>query len=206
MESFMWVIIYLCLTRKGPGGLRRNELAPDVRLEEDDIKSLHNIVYCFFDAEDEADLIRNKKSLFKRAEDMQKFVIRHFLPYFEPLKPVITEWWRILQRGYRFSQWGNIHDQVLAVLIKAMGELEPPSSPADDATVAELNRRREALKIAGNFATTVGSSSTLAWDNSPKKVTESVSRYNAEAALTEQPSPPPSPVRPTKGGRLSSQE
>jgi hypothetical protein len=180
-KSWTRVVIYLCLTRKGPGGLRRDELAPDVRLEEEDIKSLHNIVYCFFDAGDEVDLIRNKKPLFKRPEDMQKFVIHHFSPYFEPLKPVITEWWRILQQCYRFSQWGNIHDQFLAVLIKAMDELEPPSSPADDATAAELNRRREAIKSAGNVANTVGSSSTLAWDNSPRKVTESVSRYRETA-------------------------
>lgn len=62
---------------------------------------------------------------------------------------------------------GHKHDQFLAVFIKAMDELEPPSSPANDATVAELNQRQEALKSAANVVTTVGSSSTLACDNSP---------------------------------------
>ncbi|THU99113.1 hypothetical protein K435DRAFT_837793 [Dendrothele bispora CBS 962.96] len=97
MESIFWVLLYLCLTREGPGGkLRaalRNDSATQVAGSPD--AKIGHLVYCFFDAEQPV-LDLNKKQLFKTPSSFEAHVIPSIHPYFEPLIPLLKEWFRIL--------------------------------------------------------------------------------------------------------------
>ena len=95
----MWVLIYLCLTRKGPGGIRRDELAFGTTLDGSTTR-LHTIVYSFFDTEERSVLAGNKSMLFQDPDDMEEWIIPQFHPYFQNLKPLVSDWWKILYRQH----------------------------------------------------------------------------------------------------------
>lgn len=143
MDSFMWVLIYLCLTRKGPGGERRDELCFDATLD-DTTKRVKHIVSCFFERLDREFLDRCKTHLFVTPGDMEEWITSEFHPYFEALKPLVSEWWQILQRSYRCCESTTIHDLFLAAIEKAIQGL-PSTDPDPDPDAAgkkrELDRR-----------------------------------------------------------------
>src|SRR5258708_19796751 len=49
LESFFWVLVHICLTRNGPGGVRRDELKEENEEKEEYIP-LRRVVFCFFDS------------------------------------------------------------------------------------------------------------------------------------------------------------
>jgi hypothetical protein len=204
MESFMWVVVYLCLTRNGPGGERRDELRADSVLDNA-AKSVHTIVYCFFDTGDRELLSRNKSALFRHVGDMEAYVMSRFHPYFDVIKPMVSEWWRLLQQSYRFSEFTTIHDQFLHVINGVIQELEQDTlaltcPDADGATIQELERRSKDLE-RGLICRpgTYSSSDSNAWGVSPDRVTLSASSYRPGAVGKEEL--PSSPTPPRKKGR-----
>ncbi|THU97745.1 hypothetical protein K435DRAFT_965275 [Dendrothele bispora CBS 962.96] len=101
MESIFWVLLYLCLTREGPGGKLRTALRKDSATQvagSPDAKIGH-LVYCFFDAERPV-LELNKKELFKTPSSFEAHVIPSIHPYFEPLIPLLRAWFRILRVAF----------------------------------------------------------------------------------------------------------
>ncbi|KAK0438872.1 uncharacterized protein EV420DRAFT_1279836 [Desarmillaria tabescens] len=106
MESFFWVVIYICLTRAGPGGPLRHTLKSLSEADDNDTyetRKIRALVYFFFDAP-ESDILYNKRKLFDNPgpEHLQEHILDYFDPYFAPLKPVVLEWWRILNLAYHF--------------------------------------------------------------------------------------------------------
>jgi len=191
----MWVLIYLCLTRKGPGGVRRDELAFDATLD-DTTKPVQTIVYCFFDTKDRNLLASSKSGLFQDPGDMEDYIISQFHPYFDALKPLVSEWWRILQRSYRFSEFTIIHDLFLAAIEKAIKGLQstPPSSDTAG-TKQELDRRcadLNQLLTLGAEAAGPSSTDTVPWAVSPERVTKSVGSYRLDAIGSAEPPSSPS--------------
>ncbi|EIN08098.1 hypothetical protein PUNSTDRAFT_144526 [Punctularia strigosozonata HHB-11173 SS5] len=115
IESFFWVLIYVCLVRRDDGRLR-DELRSDPPEGDTYAKTLHNIVYCLFDTSDEETLRSNKFELFENPADMENYVIRYFHPSMACLKPFVRKWWKLLifsYRAYNAFTPGVIHSQVL---------------------------------------------------------------------------------------------
>lgn len=144
MKSFFWVLLYLCLTRDGPGGSRREELKGENC--GGDANSVEQIVYCFFDSEDKHDLAHNRRLLFNDHEDMKDHIVEQFHPYFDVLKPLVIEWWRLLRFAYYSGSYTPMHEPLLAVLNSTLEDIAkmPPSTPSA-ATLAELERRKQDL-------------------------------------------------------------
>lgn len=146
MESFLWILLYLCLTRDGPGGSRREELKGENC--GGDANSVEQIVYCFFDSEDKHDLAHNRKLLFNDHEDMKNHIVKQFHPYFDVLKPLVIEWWRLLRFAYYSGSYTPMHQPLLGVLDNTLEDIAkmPPSTPSA-ATLAELERRKQDLAV-----------------------------------------------------------
>ncbi|THU77785.1 hypothetical protein K435DRAFT_890549, partial [Dendrothele bispora CBS 962.96] len=100
MESMFWVLLYLCLTRKGPGGDLRDELFDQPRPLEKSTRDLLLVVYCFYDSPTQV-IQNNKNTLFKNPKDLDPLILHHIHPYFNDVKPILREWWRILCLGFK---------------------------------------------------------------------------------------------------------
>ncbi|THV03620.1 hypothetical protein K435DRAFT_835766 [Dendrothele bispora CBS 962.96] len=78
MESLFWVLLYLCLTRKGPGGDSRDELFDQPAPLEKSTWDLLLIVNCFYDGP--IQVIRNNKNiLFEKPEDFDPLIFIIFI-------------------------------------------------------------------------------------------------------------------------------
>ncbi|KAI8968734.1 hypothetical protein BD414DRAFT_532224 [Trametes punicea] len=157
MESFFWVLLYLCLTRSGPGGGRREELKVDIEEMSDSdertrIVQLRRIVFSFFDG-DIATLAWNKRQLLEQWTAFESEILVHVHEYFAPLKPVLLQWWHLLLLAYEFHgyEYHNIHDHVIALLEKALHDLanQVPMEPSE--RTAEAEAEAEALKKREDF-------------------------------------------------------
>ncbi|THV01440.1 hypothetical protein K435DRAFT_853845 [Dendrothele bispora CBS 962.96] len=100
MESMFWVLLYLCLTRKGPGGDLRDELFDQPSPLEKSTQDLLLVLYFFYDSPTQV-IQNNKNTLFKNPKDLDPHILRHIHPYFNDVKPILLEWWRILCLGFK---------------------------------------------------------------------------------------------------------
>lgn len=82
LESFFWVLLYLCLTRSGPGGERRDELQPKPAPHPDTahIPELPVQLVLQFDAESESTAMRM---------EMKKALTDQFLPAARKVLPPV---------------------------------------------------------------------------------------------------------------------
>ncbi|TFY52615.1 hypothetical protein EVG20_g10477, partial [Dentipellis fragilis] len=121
MESFMWVLIYLCCTRDGPGGIRRKEFREKFSTSEHQM--LQAVVYYFFEAPIEVMGFR-KQGLFnfEKKSQMEEWPLPIFHDYFAPLKPLVRKWFEILFIGYQYRIYATIHDQFLNAIEEAIEE------------------------------------------------------------------------------------
>jgi len=99
MESLLYILLYICVSRDGPGGHIREELSNEGPTGNG---TVHSCVLDYFDS-GPAILLENKQALFR--EDSGPAVLRQNIlpyvhPYFESLKPLLQEWHRILLTGY----------------------------------------------------------------------------------------------------------
>ncbi|TFY81315.1 hypothetical protein EWM64_g2696 [Hericium alpestre] len=193
LESFFWVLVYLCLTRKGPGGARREELCTRNPTEKR-AQALHVIVYCLFDSDDDRTLTRNKKRLFEKPDDFEDLIMGHFHPYFERLKPLLSAWWKILRLGfyaYDDVMQGTIHQQVLDILneeVKNISEGYPTHAEeqASDAMEKELARRRLDLEQNMSIARDIHP-----WEESPARAVSYAGMYDGSAVMDVPTTPTP---------------
>ncbi|KAF5376753.1 hypothetical protein D9615_007828 [Tricholomella constricta] len=137
LESFLWVLVYICLTRKGPGiGMVRDELTSDTGP-----KRLRNVIRTYFDA-DEHILEKMKHRLFETSDTFESDIIASFHPYFDSLKPLVKKWWERICLAYRHhgNEYYHIHSHILRILNNALPAI-PRSDNRD--TVAEMQRRKD---------------------------------------------------------------
>ncbi|KAF8882633.1 hypothetical protein CPB85DRAFT_1397149 [Mucidula mucida] len=133
IESFLWILVHICLTRSGPSGARRAELTEHGNV-------LRKVVYRVFNS-DNATLALNKHRLFAIPSDFEKDIIGNFHPYFHPLKPLVREWLGLLRLAYthrELYEYHTLHRRVIAMLEKAV-EMLPTE---DDDIVAEILEKR----------------------------------------------------------------
>ncbi|KAH9891353.1 hypothetical protein C8Q73DRAFT_782828 [Cubamyces lactineus] len=144
MESLFWVLLFLCITRAGPGGERREDFVgeltdfPNVR--QDQVARLRNVVRNLFDG-DMATIASYKELLFLNPENFETEIFCHIHPYFEVLKPTLRRWWNLLVLAYAFEgyEYHNIHALVIELLDDAARNLVSPddSLRAEDAKCKE---------------------------------------------------------------------
>lgn len=79
MESFFWVLLYVCLTRAGPA---ENCQGPQPKLSPQDQERLSKVdTMChFFDSEPETIVNNNKNLLHKGEIDIDEYVSRSLIP------------------------------------------------------------------------------------------------------------------------------
>ena len=216
IESFFWVLVYLCLTRKGPGGARRDEFNPDLPTASAEEKSraarVRGIVMCLFDSPNPLVIKTNKLSLFGSPTDFETDIQEHFHPYFNPLKRLLSDWWRLLQITYNTYDdiaQGTLHDAILEFLDEALTELRAAGSDtaeeraAHDLMQAEMERRRLDLARYAAFPDEpedLPAPSTLDLSPPPKL---SVSPYKDQSALKSHEPPSPVDARASKRARMA---
>ncbi|KAG6862775.1 hypothetical protein C0993_001559 [Termitomyces sp. T159_Od127] len=142
VESLLWVVVRLCLTRKGPGlNMRRDE-----ELDEGSLKCNHklrDLIIRLFDGEQEV-LKKTKMDLHSHWKSFNDQVIVYFHPYFDPLKPFVLRWWNTLILGYKYraDEYYHIHDHILGIIDEAI-ECVKTIPDDEQARKAELKRRRK---------------------------------------------------------------
>ncbi|KAA1475370.1 hypothetical protein DENSPDRAFT_873979 [Dentipellis sp. KUC8613] len=146
MESIMWVLIYLCCTRDGPGGNRRKEFGESFNTSEH--KMLQAVVFYFFETPIEVMGYR-KQGIFKKKCQMEEWLLPIFHDYFTSLKPLVRKWFDILFVCYQYRIYETIHDQFLKAIEEAIWDEEKRGVEENPeivrATEAELARRRNDL-------------------------------------------------------------
>ncbi|KAG6807929.1 hypothetical protein H0H93_000812, partial [Arthromyces matolae] len=147
VESLFWCMTFICVTRNGPGGERREELRPDYKgADTVDVQKLRVVNYTLFSA-DTHTLWDNKVQLFRNRSHYEEYVMPHFHQYFEPLKPLMKRWWEILQLAHRYPMLETIHlllEKELDSTSKVLQLIEPTPENAKR-TKKILERRREVL-------------------------------------------------------------
>ena len=137
IESLFWVITYICLVREGPG---KNMLRKELLNGDSDNKDLQRVIYRYFDTREDHEILLSKQPLFIDYEKMDHDILLKFHPYFEPLKGMMIQWWRIMILAYKHRkfEYYTIHDQIIHIVDRAMKEL---SENQDPRTAVEEKRR-----------------------------------------------------------------
>jgi hypothetical protein len=146
MESFLWVLVNICLTRKGPGiNMTRDELLPNQDEDDPRDETLEDLVYQLFDSKNESVLLKKKQELLQKPGLMDG-VVEKFQPYFEELKPMVLQWWHTLVLAYQFRgyEYLHIHAHVTDILEGTVGRLKKIEvTPKDLEAIQKESERRE---------------------------------------------------------------
>ncbi|KAG6834315.1 hypothetical protein H0H93_010524, partial [Arthromyces matolae] len=147
LESFFWCMTFICITRNGPGGQRREELRSDFKGEITvKVKALRVVNYTLFSA-DIYTLWDNKAELFKNPTHFEKYIMPHFHTYFDPLKPLMERWWKILHLAHRYRMLETMHlflQHELKLTSEALRSTKPTPENAEQ-TKKILEQRKEQL-------------------------------------------------------------
>ncbi|KAH8087132.1 hypothetical protein BXZ70DRAFT_994627 [Cristinia sonorae] len=202
-ESVFWVFLYLCLTRRGPGGARREELQSTLPAEADAayVEGVRSVVESFFDSPYEETVRRSKLFLFQNPSKFATDVLPFIHPYFLPLQSLLLRWWKFFQIAYRTYDdvaQGVIHDQILDILDEGLASLPEETDPVyDGMTKTELARRQRDLAQYDAFlAGKLLAPSSPTSDGGRELISQdSPHRFNPSASSTDPILP--APRRPT---------
>ncbi|KAH8084354.1 hypothetical protein BXZ70DRAFT_900451 [Cristinia sonorae] len=210
MESVFWVFLYICLTRRGPGGARREELYSDSSMpSEDSTRTTHEarvraIVEALFDSPYERVIQQNKRNLFTNPQDFEVDILPFIHPYFKPIEALLVRWFKLFQIAYGTYDdvgQGIIHDQVLDILDDALQALPKQSDPEYELmTQAELERRRRHLAQYAAFPDlppAASASSSAPNDSHQLATQESPHRFSASSSVAV-PAANQQPISPTR--------
>jgi len=191
LESFFWVLLHICLTRQGPGGVRREELEPKNQAKEE-YNVLGRVVHFLFDS-DAVTMAANKREIFTYPDYLEEYVLSNFHDYFQPLRKVVKEWFHLLIIAHQFHafEYYDIHDMVIEILDRALGPA--PSDDIDEVAKKVLDDRKADMeKLSGGnpFGKVQRSPVTHTSPTSRKQVVQPI--Y----------SPPSSPTPAIKKGKM----
>ncbi|PFH44701.1 hypothetical protein AMATHDRAFT_11122 [Amanita thiersii Skay4041] len=124
IESFFWVIVYICITRKGPGGNRRLEL-------QDEESDLSKAVDIAFNPDNMQQLGRTRRDYIARGQ--LNVLMKHFHKHFD-LHDLITRWGKLLAftSAYSGPDRDLIHHHTLRLLDEAISKLTKERSPEEE--------------------------------------------------------------------------
>lgn len=147
LESFLWVVVYLCITRKGPGGARRDELGPGYDAKKDPaVKDLWGALFDLFEG-DATTLGKTKGDLLKQPELFSQRVVPHLHTNFKLLAPMAEEWWKVLRVAYLFRayEYEHIHRRVLDILDRTI-EMVKNTPQAPDPTIIKAAQEEDSRR------------------------------------------------------------
>ena len=193
MESFFWVLVYICLTRNGPDGTRRNELDHEDN-PSDDTEGLQDVINCLFGC-DWANIARNKTRVLECEKDLVDLIFPYFHPYFNGLKDLMRKWRELLYRAHQFHlvEYDTIHDRSLELIEEALVKIASNLGEDREPTKKDCERRNvlEPPQISGACRN--------ALTNPPS---QDLSRSVGEVDVPLDIRRPTSPERPVKKPRL----
>ena len=105
LESFFWVLVHMCLTRQGPGGVRPEELEQKNQ-EKEEYNGLRRVIHCFFDSTMNT-MAANKLAIFKHSSEFDQYILDNFHGYFQPLRDLVKEWFHLLILAHKFHAFEN---------------------------------------------------------------------------------------------------
>ncbi|TFK65615.1 hypothetical protein BDN72DRAFT_189470 [Pluteus cervinus] len=116
LEATFWLLNHLCITLPGPSFSRRNELKVPAGPED---KLLYQKVEELFGDSNFRALALKKRGMFAR-DSYTDEVVPLFHPYFKPLVPMLTEWWKMLMFSHNVPLIERVHDWVLDIIENAL--------------------------------------------------------------------------------------
>lgn len=142
-ESLLWVIIFICISYRGPGRERRQEL-------ESEDTELHRAVHSIFYS-DLKDMRQVKNNLMRNPERFKENVLDRFHPYFDPLKGMVQKWYGIQRRLYAqpldnwfdTDEWDHIHTYIKGLLDETIEEVNRNPPPEEHPGTAKVRERRK---------------------------------------------------------------
>lgn len=180
LESFFWVLVWLCLTRGGPAA-RRHCLDHDA----DRNKELDKQLRKFFEHDDMEVLATHKRDIFRQLdnEEIPSWNLNDILgclsEFTSPLSDLIRNFFRVIQNACRQNN-RDLHAAVIAEFDKAEIELmkNPPSltPKMKEQLRSEIGRRnKETGSVRDEDSKYVEKNATDAraigtWDDSPSQV------------------------------------
>ena len=139
MESLLWVLVYLALTRKGPGV---DAVREELERYDGPASGVSRLVQKLFHADDP---VVFKGKLPEVPERMERDIFPLFHTYFDPLKPVISTIWHKLILGYwyRAYEYHGIVKYTVAALNRTLEDFEknPPHRGDEGSRYEELMRK-----------------------------------------------------------------
>ncbi|KAF8963675.1 hypothetical protein BDZ97DRAFT_988602 [Flammula alnicola] len=157
LESFFWVLVQICLTRKGPGGERREELTVDLKdvsaIDNERYQQLRIVVWCVFES-DFGRLRDNKEHIFRASEIFERYILSNLHSYFDPLKPLMSEWFNLLRLAHthRGLEYRAVHDRVLAILDGVLGSEDSELDVLNEAGLQVLKTREQDSMYSSDHA------------------------------------------------------
>lgn len=123
IESFFWVLLYICLTRKGPGGARRDELNY-VEHPDEHTSNVRRVIYSYFDGGQDT-ISRNKLEVMSNESVFEAKILPYIHRYFIPLVGLLKKWRGLLDsaHSYHLSEHDFIHNRTLKLLEEASYEI-----------------------------------------------------------------------------------
>ena len=136
MESFFWNTVYICMTRSGPGGKRREEFTTfsgfgKQKLDdpsEQEVDNIQKVVQCshILFENDPDEIYMTKLDMFRNPEKFEHYVLPLFHDHFQPLQPLIHSWWNILTVA--FPRVRNLNSMV--------SDIDPRPAPTNGGSPA----------------------------------------------------------------------
>jgi len=150
MESLLWVLVYICLTRDGKNGVMcRQELKPAPGMEND----LTKLVRILFEQRD----AKQRLHCLKTPAFFEN-ILKYVHPYFNCLKPLLLKlrWALYFAHRYEGVEHYNIHKVTLSIFDETVVELrQERNNTTSDVLEAKRKRRDDWGKrrfVSGQFS------------------------------------------------------
>jgi hypothetical protein len=140
MESVLWVLLYICLTREAnEDGIRRRELQPNSAKKNNRLLTVLCEIFDKGNTETRIDCF-DLPAAFEE-------VLKDVHTYFDCLKPLLLKlrWVLYLAHKYEGVEHYNIHSIVLAILEETIAELKQHRND-QEIVKAKENRRKKWMK------------------------------------------------------------
>ena len=140
MESVLWVLLYVCLTREAnEDGIRRRELRPNNAEKNDRLLTLLCEIFDRGNTESRINCLDVPAAFEEVLKDVHS--------YFDCLKPLLLKlrWVLYLAHKYKGIERYNIHSIVLAIFEETIAELKQHRND-QEILKAKENRRKKWIK------------------------------------------------------------
>ncbi|KAI0924109.1 hypothetical protein AcV5_010538 [Taiwanofungus camphoratus] len=175
LESFFWVLVWLCMSRSGPAKRREELITPNSEDDEfcETFKQL-------FEGSDDV-LVLMKEKVFRVPESFDSAVLDHVTDWCDPLKSLLEKFYDILTAAYA-DEKRNFDIKIYEAVINAFQTMEDELEKRPEKKYAKLREHEEARRhrdLQGH------------WDLSSPKTRKTAAGTQKTAAETQEPPTPP---------------